>query len=118
MALNCEFCNSPLTFSNKESDQAVEVYDCKNCKVLTCFYFDAPPFSNDRTRIKIGFFVDIGSKLYYWINNYVDNSSTLFEVSFDAIKKGKDGLLIKFPKIMNINPDNVQERIAFYLPFI
>lgn len=108
--MNCEFCQHQLNFSHHENNKEVEVYDCTNCPVLTSFSF----FAKDGMRMKTAFMIDRSEKLYVWTNNYINNTSSLNEVN---IKRQSEPLIIKFPKIMNIDPNNVQEKMAIYLVF-
>ncbi len=113
--MNCEFCQHELFFSHLENHKEVEVYDCKGCPVLVSFSF----FVEGKTRIKTSFFIDRGEKLYIWSNNYLNNVSYISEVTVKEAKGPQDSgpFHIKFPKIMNIDPDNVKEKLAFFLVF-
>lgn len=114
MAVKCDYRGGRTKFSHKEDAQLTEIHECSNCKHLPWFYF----YKESGTKAKVSFIIDIGSKSYMWINNYISNSSTIYDISIDGSKSGIGGMLIEFPKVMNINPDNVKERLAFYLPFI
>lgn len=113
--MNCEFCTKPLTFSHEENGKEVKVYDCKNCPVLTSFHF----LDKDSERIKTSFFIDKNEKVYIWTNNYVRGISYITDVGIRiSLVKDKDPLVIKFPKIMSITPQNVYEKFSFYMTFL
>lgn len=113
--MNCEFCNKPLNLSHKENGDEIEVYDCVHCPVLTSFFF----LHKDSERIKTSFMIDKNGRTYIWTNNYINNNSYITDVSLSLSPvTNKDPCLVKFPKIMNINPKNVHEKFKFYMVFI
>ena len=111
--MNCEFCQKPLKFSHKENNDEVEVYDCHNCKVLTSFYF----FHKDGSQFKTTFLIDKNERTYMWTNNYLKGTSHISEMRVTSAP-GFDSTILKFPKIMNVNPTNVHEKFAFYMVFL
>jgi hypothetical protein len=62
--------------------------------------------------------IDKNERSYTWTNNYTNSISYITDVSPTIARDGKSPLLIKFPKIMNINPANVYEKFAFYMVFL
>ena len=68
---------------------------------------------------KIVFMLDKKSKFYMWTNNYAKQTSYITDLSaiFNS-SKSSNSMLVEFPKIMNINPQNVAEKLAFYLVWI
>lgn len=112
--MNCEFCLKPLRFSHHENNKEVEVYDCNNCPVQISFYF----FHKDGSQFKTVFMIDKNERSYTWTNSYTKSVSYITDVSPTVARDGKDPVLIKFPKIMNINPTNVHEKFAFYMVFL
>lgn len=116
--MNCEFCDRELHLSHYEGvGNSVAAYDCTNCPVLVSFYFIKPDFN----RTKTVFWLDKHEKIYMWTNDYTTSTSRITAIDIDHIKKGSlggDPCLIKFPKIMNINPDNIMERFGFYMVFL
>ena len=112
--MNCEFCQKPLRFSHHENNKEVGVYDCTNCPLLVSFYY----LHADGKSIKTTFTIDRNEKCYLWTNNYIQNISYIHDAGTEASREGKDSLILKFPKIMNINPDNIYEKFAFYMVFL
>jgi hypothetical protein len=113
--MKCQFCNNNLRFSHHENDNTIVAYDCNKCPVLTSFYY----VQKENKLAKICFMLDRVGSLYIWTNNYLKNCSYITDVGISFAGGGhKDPLVIKFPKIMNINPDNVYEKLGFYLVFI
>jgi len=115
--MNCQFCNKLLTFSRWENDKEIIIYDCKHCPVLVSFYFlydESSKAHDSYVLTKIVFMIDIKGKLYLWTNNFIKNNSYIINLYSMNI----DPLVVKFPKIMNITPDNVVERLAFYMLWI
>ena len=113
--MECEFCNREMHLSHLENEKTVEVYDCTHCPILTSFYFKA----DSGEKLKVSFMLDRNEKTYIWTNNYVKGISYITDVgvSLSAVKD-KDPLVLKFPKIMNINPTNVREKFSFYMVFL
>lgn len=109
--MNCEFCQKPLRFSHHENNKEVGVYDCTNCPLLVSFYY----LHADGKSVKTTFMLDRNQKSYLWTNNYLNNNSHITDLSSND---GRDPIILKFPKIMNINPDNVYEKFAFYMVFL
>lgn len=109
--MNCEFCQKPLRFSHHENDKEVGVYDCTNCPLLVSFYY---LHANGKS-VKTTFMLDRNGKSYMWTNNYLNGNSHITDLSTND---GKDPVILRFPKIMNINPDNVYEKFAFYMVFL
>jgi hypothetical protein len=111
----CEFCHNPLQFSHQENTKEIEVYDCRHCPVLTSFYY----FEKDGTRIKTSYMLDRNEKVYIWTNNYITNSSYITDVGVSlSVQSDRNPLVVRFPKIMNINPTNVHEKFSFYMTFL
>jgi hypothetical protein len=117
---NCEFCGKELHLSHYEGGQKIAVYDCTHCPVLTSFHFmtEVGNLATDNMRIKTTFMLDRNEHIYIWTNNYGKGISYITDVGVTLAKSGRDPLLIKFPKIMNINPQNVHEKFAFYIVFL
>ena len=109
---DCEFCGKELRLSHHENGKEVEVYDCTHCPVLTSFYYMG------EHRIKTSFFLDKNEHVYIWTNNYTKGISYITDVGVSLAKDGRDPLLLKFPKIMNINPKNIHEKFSFYMVFL
>jgi hypothetical protein len=112
--MNCEFCHKPLRFSHHENNKEIEVYDCNNCPVLTSFHY----LHKDGSPVKTTFMLDRNEKCYLWTNNYILNISYIHDLSIPLAREGRDPMILKFPKIMNINPDNVHEKFSFYMVFL
>lgn len=112
--MNCEFCNKPLRFSHHENSKEVEVYDCTHCPVLVSFYY----LHKDGSAIKTTFMLDRNEKCYLWTNNYIQNISYIHDAGTAAAREGRDPLILKFPKLMSINPDNIYQKFAFYMVFL
>lgn len=112
--MECEFCGRELHLSHMENERTVEVYDCTHCPVLTSFYFNAE--SDDR--LKTTFMLDRNEKVYIWTNNYTKGISYITDVGVSLSMTKENPLVIKFPKIMNINPQNVHEKFSFYMTFL
>jgi ssDNA-binding Zn-finger/Zn-ribbon topoisomerase 1 len=110
--MNCEFCKKPLHFSHHENNKEIEVYDCNNCPVLTSFYY----FHEDGDCAKVTFMLDKNERGYMWTNNYIKNISYITDLGNST--SGKDPLILKFPKIMNVNPDNIYDKFKFYMVFL
>ena len=114
--MKCEFCNNDLKFSHLENEKTVEAYDCPNCPVLTSFYFKADA---SKEKLKVSFMLDRNEKAYIWTNNYVKGISYITDVGVSLSPTGlKDPLILKFPKIMKINPTNIHEKFSFYMVFL
>lgn len=110
---DCEFCGKPLHLSHYENGKEVEVYDCTNCPVLTSFYFMG------EQRVKTAFMLDRNEKVYIWTNNYIKDVSYITDVGVTlSPTKDVSPLVYKFPKIMNVNPQNVHEKFSFYMTFL
>lgn len=112
--MNCEFCNKQLRLSRLENEKEVEVYECIHCPVLTSFHC----LHKDGSPIKTTFLLDRNEKCYLWTNNYIQNISYIHDAGTAAAREGRDPLILKFPKIMNINPTNIYEKFAFYMVFL
>lgn len=114
--MKCEFCNNELKLSHLENEKTVEVYDCVHCPVMTSFYFKADPSAE---KLKVSFMLDRKEKVYIWTNNYAKGISYITDVAVSLSSlKDKDPLVLKFPKIMKINPTNVHEKFSFYMVFL
>lgn len=113
--MNCEFCYQELFFSHYENGfHANKVYDCSNCPVLTSFCFTQENFIKTKTI----FVIDRKKHLYTWTNNYLNNTSYIFDIEASLASFEKDPCIIRFPKIMNINPNNVYEKFIFYMTWL
>jgi len=112
--MNCEFCRQPLRFSHHENDKEVDVYDCTHCPVLVSFYC----MHESSKSHKITFLIDRNGKSYMWTNNYLNNNSHITDLGVNVAREGKDPMILKFPKIMNVNPTNIYEKFAFYMVFL
>jgi hypothetical protein len=112
--MNCEFCKKPLRFSHHENNKEVEVYDCYHCPVQISFSF----FHKDGSSFKSTFFINKNERLYSWTNNFLTGLSYITDVGGTFGPSTKDPVLIRFPKIMNINPDNIHEKFSFYMVFL
>lgn len=112
--MTCEFCHHALSFSHFENNKEVEVYDCTNCPILVSFSF----FVEGGLRIKTVFCIDRNQGLYIWTNNYLNSQSYINEV---RVKPGVSvqsvPFTIRFPRIMNITPNNVKEKLALCMVF-
>lgn len=111
---DCEFCGKELHLSHMENGKEVEVYDCTHCPNMVSFHF----LAKDGPRIKTVYMLDRNEHVYIWTNNYVKGISYITDVGVTIAKDGRDPCLIKFPKIMNINPENVNEKFSFYMVFL
>jgi CRISPR/Cas system-associated protein Cas10 (large subunit of type III CRISPR-Cas system) len=112
---DCEFCGRELHLSHYENNKEIAVYDCTHCPVLTSFYF----LDKEGERIKTSFMLDRNEKVYIWTQNYIKGVSYITDVGVTlSAVRDKSPLLIKFPKIMNINPKNVHEKFSFYMVFL
>lgn len=114
--MKCQYCQKEMKFSHHENKKEIEVYDCWNCPVLTTFYY----LGKNPAPIKITFMLDKNEKCYLWTNHYVKNVSYINNLSMCLTKATgfNDDLVIKFPKVMNITPQNVYEKFAFYMVFL
>lgn len=113
--MNCEFCGRDLHLSHYEKNKEIAVYDCTYCPVLTSFYF----LEETGARLKTTFMIDRKGRLYMWTNNYTSDNSYITDVNASLSSSfEKDPQLIKFPKIMNITPENVTQKFSFYMTFI
>jgi hypothetical protein len=120
--MNCQFCGNILIFCHHENEQTTSVYDCQRCPVLVSFsysYDDTVRLHNDFLA-KVTFLLDRKGKFYTWTNNYTKGTSYITDLSVTLVSsmRGQNPLLIKFPKIMNINPSNVMKKLSFYLVWI
>lgn len=111
--IDCEFCNKPLHLSHYENNKEIAVYDCTNCPVLTSFYY----FDKDGAPAKTCFLIDKNEKSYMWTNNHINGDSYIQELKVTSAP-GFNPTILKFPKIMNVNPSNVYEKFAFYMVFL
>lgn len=113
--MNCQFCQQELRLSHHENEELIAVYDCVNCPVLTSFYYR----KDDNNLTKITYMIDRHDKLYLWTNNYVANDSYIIDLTAGQTTTiRRDPILIKFAKIMNINPTNVQEKFSFFMTYL
>jgi hypothetical protein len=110
--MKCQFCNHPLKFSHNENNKEVEVYDCLNCPVLTSFYL----LHKEGTPIKTTFMLDRNERFYMWTNHYLNNNSYISVL--DGATAVRTNPILKFPKVMNLTPQNVYEKFAFYMVFL
>ncbi len=110
----CEFCNKVCRLSHKENENKVEVYDCRNCQVLTSFYISV----EDGSKIKTVFMLDRNEKVYMWTDHFIKKISYITDVGVTLAAKGGDPLVLKFPKVMNVKPTNVHEKFKFYMLFL
>jgi hypothetical protein len=120
--MNCQFCHKELIFCHSESENKIAIYDCKCCPVLVSFHFlhEELELHEPFTVVKIIFLLDRKGKFYTWTNNYTKGTSYITDLNVTLVSsmRGQNPLLIKFPKTMDINPDNVMEKLAFYLVWI
>jgi hypothetical protein len=110
--MKCEYCQNELHFSHYENTKEVSVYDCIHCPVMTSFYI-----LEDNQKIKISFMFFLQEEAYIWTNNYLTENSYIMSLRRPS-QIHQSPILIKFPKIMNINPENVREKFIFYIPFL
>jgi len=111
--MNCEFCHKELAISHYERDKTITVYDCKNCPVLVSFHFN-----EDEERVKTCYLLDKNGNSYMWTINYAKNDSYIVDLTPTlSLVKDRDPMLVRFKKVMNINPNNVYEKFSFYLLF-
>jgi hypothetical protein len=112
--VNCEFCDRDLHLSHYENNREISVYDCTNCPMLISYHFR----EEDGNKTKVSFMLDRKNRVYVWTNNYAKNISYIVDVSVTLHSSiEKDPLILRFPKIMNITPNNVLEKLSFYLTF-
>ena len=53
-----------------------------------------------------------------WSINYAKNDSYIVDLTPTlSLVKDRDPMLVRFKKVMNINPNNVYEKFSFYLLF-
>lgn len=120
--MNCEFCGSNLKLSHYENNKETAVYDCIDCPVLISFsYFLGDQKAGEPVRTKTSYMIDRHGKCYVWSNNYIKGNSYITDISESGLDKalsGRSPLLITFPKLMNINPTNIHEKLSFYLTFL
>ncbi len=118
--MKCEFCHQPCRLSHKENEDRndknkyIEVYDCVSCPVLTSFYVN----HEDGSTIKTVFMLDRNEKVYMWTNHYLKKISYITDVGVTLAREGKDPLILKFPKIMPLTPENVHDKFKFYMIFL
>jgi hypothetical protein len=110
----CIYCKNKCRLSHKENKDEIEVYDCVRCPVLTSFHIGVPGGS----LVKTVFMLDRNEKVYMWTNHHAKQISYITDVGVTLSKDGRDPLVVKFPKVMNINPDNVHEKFKMYMLFI
>jgi hypothetical protein len=112
--MNCEFCDHNLCLSHYENSREIEVYDCTHCPVLISFHY----FAKDGIRIKTVYHVDKNQRVYIWTNNYIKETSYIEETYImTRIDLKSEPLTIRFPKIMPVTPQNVEEKLSFFLVF-
>lgn len=113
--MNCEFCGREAHLSHYENAKEVAVYDCTHCPVLTSFYVQEDSGAVN----KISFMMERQNKTYIWTNNFVKKTSIITDVDISlSSSTDKSPLILRFPKVMNINPQNVQEKLSLYLTFL
>lgn len=117
--MKCEFCKSKCRLSHKENEDRedktkfVAVYDCIHCPVLTSFHVQ----NEDGVLIKTVFMLDRNEKTYMWTNHHAKNFSYITDIGIQLAKDGRDPMILKFPKLMNVNPSNVHDKFKFYMIF-
>jgi hypothetical protein len=113
--MNCDYCGRDLHLSHYENNREIAVYDCTHCPMLVSYHFR----EENGAKTKVSFMLDRRDKVYIWTNNYTKNNSYIVDVSATLHSSmEKDPLILKFPKIMNITPDNVLEKLSFYMTFL
>jgi len=108
----CEYCKSQLVFSFFEDGKETFVYQCNSCPILTYSYYYSN--SSDRPPDKIMFYLDRYDKAYTWTNDFKTNSSYITCLS----QPFEHSLIIKFPHIMKLNPDNIYIKFNFCVTFL
>lgn len=117
--MKCEFCGNKCRLSHKENEDRdnkqkyTAVYDCTNCLVLTSFFIN----NEDGTKIKTVFMLDRNEKVYMWTDHHQKKISYITDIGISLARDGRDPLILKFPKLMNVNPTNVHEKFKFYMIF-
>jgi hypothetical protein len=118
--MNCEFCGNKCWFSRKENvdkdnkKKYISVYDCMKCPVHTSFYIN----NEDGSKVKTVFMLDRNEKVYMWTDHFVKNFSYVTDIGISLARDGRDPLIIKFPKLMNVKPTNVLDKFKFYMVFL
>lgn len=111
--MKCTFCKNNCRLSHKENENKVEVYDCIKCPVLTSFHISI----EDGSTIKTVFMLDRNEKTYMWTDHHQKNFSYITDIGISLARDGRDPLVLKFPKLMNVNPKNVHDKFKFYMLF-
>lgn len=109
--MRCQYCKYPLKFSHHENDKEVEVYDCLNCPMLIFSSF----LDKGAEPIKTTFMVERNGKTYLWTNDKIKGYSYISEL---ALTPGQNGLLLKLPKLVEVTPETVAQKLSFYMVFI
>jgi len=111
--MKCQFCHYPLKFSHTENNKEVEVYDCLNCPMLI-FY----SFRNKSTEpFKITFMLNRNGKTYLWTNDKTKGYSYVTDVAVRT-SPTDNPLVLKLPKIVEVTPETVYQKLSFYMVFI
>lgn len=118
--MNCEFCDRNLHLSHYENNKETAVYDCLNCPVLVSYHFFlGDQKAGEPVRTKTDYMIDRHGRSYIWTNNYIKNNSYIVDLSVSlGIRENTTPLLVTFPKIMNVNPNNIHEKFSFWVTFL
>lgn len=117
--MKCLFCSNKCRLSHKENEDREDkkkytaVYDCNYCPVLTSFYIN----NEDNSHVKTVFMLDRNEKVYMWTDHHEKKFSYITDIGISLARDGRDPLVLKFPKLMNVTPSNVHDKFKFYMLF-
>ena len=109
--MKCEYCKYPIKFSHHENNKEVEVYECLNCPMLIMYSF----FHKEGNLIKTTFMLDRNGRTYLWTNDRLKGHSYISELK--PISTPDNPLQLKLPKLVDVTPDNVYQKLSFYMVF-
>jgi len=104
--MNCLYCNKSLSLSHKEDKDLIFVFNCLNCPILVYYYF------SNKKLIKMSFMIYYQTNIYCWTNNFVKQTSYIYS------SNSLDPKLLSLPQLVELNPNNIKDKLTFYLTFI
>lgn len=110
--MKCKFCHYPLKLSHTEDNQKVNVYECLSCPMLIFHSFkdkETEPF-------KTSFMLSRNGKSYLWTNN-LDKGYSYISTIGVRLTHNEDPVIIKLPKIVEVTPETVYQKLSFYMVF-
>lgn len=109
--MKCPYCHNHMKFCHHENNKEVSVYDCIECPMLvTCYYLheEVDPF-------RISFMMDRNGRVYMWTNDRLKGYSYIEELKIEPAIR--DLTVVKLPKLVEVTPETVRQKLSFYMVF-